>query len=66
MMISRHLYCPIDVAMVAAFVAHRYPAMEFETAKQGQAHTVVIDGFAGHEQLAQFTHELKQRTGVEL
>jgi len=66
MLISRHLYCPIDVAMVAAFVAHRYPAMEFETTKQGKAHKVVIDGFADHAQLDNFTNELKQRTGVQL
>ena len=65
-MISRHLYCPIAVAMVHAFVDYRYPALEFQTAKQGQAHTVVIDGFADHAQIDNFTHELKQRTGVEL
>ena len=66
MLMSRHMTSQIDVAMIHAFVDHQYPQLEFSSKKNGPTHTIVIDGFTDHQELNQFSAELKKRTGVQL
>jgi hypothetical protein len=66
MLMSRHMNSQIDIAMIHAFVDHQFPQLEFSSKKNGQTHTIVIDGFADNQQLDQFAAELKKRTGVQL
>ncbi len=66
MLMSRHMTSPIDIALTHAFVDHQYPQLEFISKKKGPIHIIVIDGFTDHQELNQFSAELKKRTGVQL
>lgn len=67
MMMSRHISDTIDLALIEAFIHHRYPTLEFSSSKlSSSTHTIVIDGFHDNDHAARFTTALKNQTGVQL
>ena len=67
MLISRDIRDNIDLALIEAFIHHRFPTLEFSSSKvSSSTHTIVIDGFHDNDHAARFTAALKNQTGVQL
>ncbi len=66
MLMSIVSHCAIDVALIRAFAAHRYPLLEVSHAESGKEIRVVIDGFKDNQQADEFAGLLEDRTGVKL